>query len=363
MEEIVITLGKSKKMAKIKCDKDGKVIRDDKCTMESDIKIEKQIDVVGHLLSYKGNEVDVFYDDENEPWFKCLNVTKILKYTDSDQTIRRLVSNENKQSYANLIKNVPLTKIGMFDKNNLKSLYMNKSGIFELLTSSKKKEAQKFKKWVNCEVLTSIDKTGTYNMYEHNEDVIFERDDKLHVDYVVNNSALDIKNENIIYLGYIGTTKHIPNDANTSLAIGEICYKFGISTKGLERTKQHKSIIDQYLMFDCRKCIDHVSLEKDLKFELKNRSLLRNCVFGKLNYTELFTVTSTFTIDDVIQFIDDWIDKYDYKHKTDAVKLAELEIAQIIEKTKLEAEITKQKILDNEKLKLEIELLKLKNEK
>lgn len=359
MEEIEISLGKNNKFIKCRYDRNGNIIRDNPCIKKVNIKGEKkldqQVDVIGHILSYKGNNVDIFYDDKNDPWLKCLNVTNILGYLDSDQTIRRLVSDQNKKTLTELLNFNPLRKTEFFLKNKSKALYINIAGVFELLNKSKKQEAIKFQKWVNCEVLSSINKTGSYNMYDDVDDVTFEKNDNLHVDYVINNSAYDICDVNTIYLGYIGTVTQISNKSNTSFREGEICYKFGITTKGVTRAEQHKNIIDGYTMFHVKKCVDHIKLENALKFELKQKGLLRNCVFGKYNYTELFTVTSIFTIDDVIKFIDDWIDKHDYKYKNDSILLAEYTL-------KNNEEITKQKSLDIEKLKLEIELLKLQTE-
>ena len=360
MEEIEISIGKNNKSFKFKYDVNGKIIEKEsdaqKISIIGETKLDNQVDVIGHILSYKGNKVNIFYDDNNKPWLKCVNVTNILGYVGSDQTIRRLVSHENKITYGNLLKYNPKFGKGLkIEKNDASSFYLNIAGVFELLSKSKKKEAIKFQKWVNCEVLPSINDKGHFNMYDEVDDVIFEKNNNLHIDYVVNNSAYDICDVNTIYLGYIGSVKHISKKSNTSFKEGEICYKFGITTKGVTRAEQHKNIIDQYVMFHVKKCIDHIKLENALKFELKQKGLLRNCVFGKLNYTELFTVTDTFTIDDIIKFIDDWIDKNDYKYKNDSILLAEYTL-------KNNEEITKQKALDVEKLKLEIELLKLQNQ-
>lgn len=44
--------------------------------------------------------------------------------------------------------------------------FVNESGLYSLIGSSRKPEAKKFKKWVNSEVLPSIRKTGRYDMLE-----------------------------------------------------------------------------------------------------------------------------------------------------------------------------------------------------
>lgn len=348
-----ITFGKNKIPTQTR---NLKVFKED-CsgTKDEDVMPKNEVSVVGTLLSYKGVNVSIIKNVLGEDWWKAVPVTKPLGYVNSDQTIRHVVSKINKKSYDELLKLTPLECRGVKLEKDLTTIYINTAGVFELLSKSRKKEAKEFQKWVNCEVLPSINKTGYYNIYDGVDDVTFNKNDNLHVDYVVNNSAYDICDVNTIYLGYIGTVTQISNKSNTSFQEGEICYKFGITTKGVTRAEQHKNIIDGYTMFYVKKCVDHIKLENALKFELKQKGLLRNCVFGKYNYTELFTVTSIFTIDDVIKFIDDWIDKHDYKYKNDSILLAEYTL-------KNNEEITKQKSLDVEKLKLEIELLKLQTE-
>jgi prophage antirepressor-like protein len=44
--------------------------------------------------------------------------------------------------------------------------FVNESGLYSLIGSSRKPEAKKFKKWVNSEVLPSIRKTGRYDIQE-----------------------------------------------------------------------------------------------------------------------------------------------------------------------------------------------------
>jgi prophage antirepressor-like protein len=43
------------------------------------------------------------------------------------------------------------------------TVVINESGLYNLILSSRKPEAKRFKKWVTSEVLPSIRKTGSYN--------------------------------------------------------------------------------------------------------------------------------------------------------------------------------------------------------
>lgn len=344
MEEFTITIGKSGKPMKIL-----RPIEKEYDEKKNIVKI-KEVNVVGKIFSYKGSDIDVLNDNDGEAWWKAVNITKLLDYVNSEQTIRTLISENNKKLYGDLIKFNQLSNSGLkILKNDAKSVYINTAGVFELLTKSKKKEAVPFRKWVNCEVLPSINKTGSYSMYDDDDhEVKFDSNDKKFEDYVKKNSAFDIKNENTLYLGYVGTVKNIGKNGRTNLKVGEVSFKFGITDRGVERAEEHKNIIDNYIMFHVKKCILNRDLEKSLEFELKKKGLLRQCVFGKFNYTELFTTSPDFTIDDVKKFIQDWIYKNDHKYESEAIILAKemTKLEEIkLEQKKVELEILRAQIL------------------
>jgi len=335
----IISLGRHNKPITIKNNVKNKK---ETCTQS------KIVNVIGKMLSYKENEVHVLYDDQQKAWVKCANVAKLLGYKDYDKIIRKYVSDCNKKSYNELILYNPAFSAGLHNiRNDNISLYMNKAGIFELLNRSRKKEALQFQYFVNNEVLVSIDEKGSYNIDgEDNDNIIFEKTNGIYEDYVINNSAFDIKQENILYLGYIGTVKHIGSICKTNFNINEEGFKYGITKRGTMRADEHKSKLENFIMFHVQKCIDSRDLEDALEYELKQKGLWRHCAFGKSNYTELFTTSDKFTINDIKKFIENWILKYDSKHKSDAIVLAE--------------ELTKQENIKLEQMKTELKILEIK---
>lgn len=54
-----------------------------------------------------------------------------------------------------------------------KTTHLTESGLYELIFSSRKPEARKFKRWVFKEVLPKIRRTGVYNLIEEQEQTIF----------------------------------------------------------------------------------------------------------------------------------------------------------------------------------------------
>jgi len=315
-EEIIITFGKSKKPMKIKhllSEKNDNI----------DISSVKQINVKGNVLSYMGYDVNVFVDKNNEIFFKGVVVTKILNYVNSDQIIRNLVSNTNKIVYSKLLDLNPLLKSGLkIVKNDMKSIYINTAGVFEILNKSRKKEAKPFQKWVNNEVLPSIDKTGKYDMYkESKKDFEIVPNDE-YQDWGLTNNSSEIQDDEIIYLGAVGTFKNVQSDIDSDVKEGEMIFKYGSSGRESARKKEHESLIDSYTCFHVAKCIKNDKLERCLRYELERRGQLRNVKFNGKRYIELFVTSPNFTIDDIKKYIDNWIDKHDHKLGANELELA-----------------------------------------
>ena len=87
----------------------------------------------------------------NEPWFLGKDVADILEYTNTAKAIRDHVDEEDK-----------LTERIVLSGQNREVIFINESGLYSLVLSSKLPSAKKFKRWVTSEVLPQIRKTGSY---------------------------------------------------------------------------------------------------------------------------------------------------------------------------------------------------------
>ena len=124
--------------------------------------------------------------NEFEPWFIAKEVAAILGYSNLKKAIVRNVDEvdqklfsydeckqlfgqnildsetfENTDSFGGAI-NDPSENSIKINNNGMK--FINESGLYSLILSSKKPEAKVFKRWVTSEVLPSIRKTGQYNV-------------------------------------------------------------------------------------------------------------------------------------------------------------------------------------------------------
>lgn len=95
-----------------------------------------------------GNVRVVMVDDE--PWFVGKDICESLGLTNSRMSINRLDDDEKGVSSIDTLGGTQQIQV------------VSESGLYLLISSSRKPEAREFKRWVNHEVLPSIRKTGSY---------------------------------------------------------------------------------------------------------------------------------------------------------------------------------------------------------
>lgn len=94
---------------------------------------------------------------EGEPWFVGKDVAIALGYKDTDQAIRKNISDEDKITR---LQNAPSITDSL--GRTQYPVWINESGLYSLILGSKLEKAKEFKHWVTAEVLPTIRKTGGY---------------------------------------------------------------------------------------------------------------------------------------------------------------------------------------------------------
>ena len=112
------------------------------------------------------DQLQVFSHDEfgsvrtlligNEPYFVGKGVTDILGYSNSRDALSRHVAEEDRDA------------VGIHDAIGREQLtiFINESGLYSLILSSKLPAAKRFKHWITSEVLPAIRKHGVYAVDE-----------------------------------------------------------------------------------------------------------------------------------------------------------------------------------------------------
>ena len=115
-----------------------------------------------------GIELKSFIDYKQNIWFLGKDVAKILGYSDTDKSIRRHVNDEDK--YKGTAKTAGGLQL---------SFFINESGFYSPLLSSKLESAKKFKHWVTSQVLPSIRKFGYYKLFDNPNNKMFKIENEM----------------------------------------------------------------------------------------------------------------------------------------------------------------------------------------
>lgn len=94
---------------------------------------------------------------DGEPWFVGKDVALALGYADTKSALADHVDGEDKTL-------IQRGQNATFEIPNRGLTFINESGLYSLVLSSKLPSAKAFKRWITHEVIPAIRKTGTYNL-------------------------------------------------------------------------------------------------------------------------------------------------------------------------------------------------------
>ena len=115
-----------------------------------------------------GIELTSCIDNKQNVWFRAKDVAKILGYSDISQAIRKNVCMEDKYEG------------GVGTTGGLQTyVFINESGFYSLLLSSKLETAKKFKHWVTLQVLPSLRKFGYYKLFDNPNNKMFKIENEM----------------------------------------------------------------------------------------------------------------------------------------------------------------------------------------
>ena len=116
-------------------------------------------------------ELTSYIDNKQNVWFRGKDIATILGYSDTPQAIRKNVCIEDKYKGS-------IHTTGSFQT----CVFINESGLYSLILSSKVETAKKFKHWVTSQVLPSIRKYGQYKLFDNpwNKMIMIGNETSLH---------------------------------------------------------------------------------------------------------------------------------------------------------------------------------------
>ena len=189
-----------------------------------------------------GFELTSYIDKQQNVWFQGKDVAQLLGYSKTRDALSRHVDSEDKQQI--FTPHTSVHKTGTVATSGSMCTYINESGFYSLVLSSKLETAKKFKKWVTSEVLPSIRKYGYFKLFKlENETMKKQRviiDGKKYYNHPVFSNYAASKSGDIISL----RTKKIMSLAKC----GGYLY-FVIYDKKLEKRKnyyQHRFVYEVF---------------------------------------------------------------------------------------------------------------------
>jgi prophage antirepressor-like protein len=318
--------------------------------IQEEKKMLNVIDIKNGLLQLAGQKMTVIFDidgDKKDMWIKGIEIAKLLEYDDSKKAVQNNISNENKKKYSELFfKGDCQSPLKGNEKN---TIFINISGLFELLLKSKKEEAKQFYKWVTNEVLPSLYKYGSYSIQDNKTQYKSLYTDKMITDY---------EKKNVVYIAYVGNYNN------------EEIFKYGISGDIFNREyKQHRKLFDKFEMILIEETDNNATIETMFGKNLKILNLHRQLTVNNKNQTELFTTTQQYPIGKILKMINELIKNNELKAITDAKnnsilkeKEYELEIKKEETRQKEIEHTTRQKEIELELKKEEIRLKEIELE-
>lgn len=124
----------------------------------------------------KDKEIQIFNNPEfgevrtvsidGEPWFVGRDIALALGYSNTKDALAKHVDDDDKKMGSQNATPSIKDSLG----RDQYPVFINESGLYSLVLSSKLPTAKKFKRWVTSEVLPTIRKTGSYNVKQAEQD-------------------------------------------------------------------------------------------------------------------------------------------------------------------------------------------------
>jgi prophage antirepressor-like protein len=106
-------------------------------------------------------ELKYIVNTDKTIWFQGKDVASVLGYSDTSQAIRKNVDIDDKCKFSALSGGVSQTGL---TRNQLNTIFLNESGLYSLILSSKLASAKAFKRWITTDVLPAIRRNGSYQI-------------------------------------------------------------------------------------------------------------------------------------------------------------------------------------------------------
>ena len=109
-------------------------------------------------------------------WFNANQIAESIGYVRTKKVIMEKVSKYEKKQLSRILSKSDRSLLHHYI--HPQTVYLNESGLYTLLLTSRKSSAKKFKKWLTTEVIPSLRQNGYYEMKQTNKSILSELNKK-----------------------------------------------------------------------------------------------------------------------------------------------------------------------------------------
>ncbi|ANB50163.1 putative Bro-N domain-containing protein [Powai lake megavirus] len=229
--------------------------------------------IISKMFTYEEADVLVIKDKNGDYWYKGKNICDILEYGNSREALKKHVDNEYKKSFADM-------GVTIFDtpKIDPQTTFIDDSGLFQLVSRSKKLEAIKLWRKITKEILPELFSTGHYTLPAKTTDM-----ERLAKSFYDDNMLSSYDKQPVVYLSYVGEHKVTINGVEKT----EHVIKFGETRKMSQRDlNEHRNFYKIFNVLGIWKSLANVEVESQIKNNFKSRGMLVDLVIKGKNKTK-----------------------------------------------------------------------------
>lgn len=240
-------------------------------------------------ISFENKDVHTIIDDSMIIWFHANQIAESIGYVRTKKVIMEKVSKYEKKQLSKLLSKSERSLLHQYI--HPQTVYLNESGLYTLLLTSRKSSAKKFKKWLTTEVIPSLRQNGYYEMKQKNKTILSDLNKKISALKKSNETLqCDLKKEKYPKGAVVYAIEYIVKDIKQ--------YRIGMSTDFNKRKKQYNTHLPNNAKVVILKKTNHAcKFEYCLKsqlydFRVKNRKDFYQCTLKQLKKAFLFCESS-----------------------------------------------------------------------
>ena len=237
------------------------------------------LDIFNKLMKINEDNIMIVFDINGDIWFKFKDVLFALGYTSITKQLN--VLNINKIYMLKYYKIKVPQSTGVPSNFQHNTIFINESGLYEVLSISRKPLAKIFMNEYFTKIMPQIRESGRYIMDKTNKTKLDKLNTKLNAIELDNKSLIN-NQRNVIYP--IGKALYIIK----KIAHEKTYYKIGYTRNLNKRLKTYNTSFPYKILYNYYLLIDDDSIDRCIKNIMRNEEFIRNKEYYKSSLKSIF---------------------------------------------------------------------------